>query len=79
MANFPAEFGEPVGKTTVYQATLRFFKLQYMPQFTDLNNSATLRVSNEILLPVRLVLLCTCNIPIPYFLIHCTYVPRPGR
>ena len=42
----------PVPRRTVYQVVLRLTALTYMPQYEDLNNTATLKVTNELVLTV---------------------------
>ena len=42
-----------VGEKTVFQATLRLNDLPYMPQFEDLNNTATLKITNALTLLTR--------------------------
>jgi len=43
----------PVDEKTVFQATIRLSSLPFMPQFTDLNNTATLKVTNALTLLTR--------------------------
>ena len=43
----------PVPRRTVYQVMLRLSALTYMPQYEDLNNTATLKVTNELVLTVQ--------------------------
>ncbi len=41
-----------VPKRTVYQVVLRLTNLRFMPQYEDLENAATLKVTNDLLLTV---------------------------
>ncbi len=52
-------YAKRVDKRTVYGLYLRLTELVYMPMFTNLDNTATLKVTNELVLTVRNIFFST--------------------
>lgn len=50
--NYNMETYVKVKKNTVFQTYMVLYDTKYMPQFNDLNNSATLKISNDLMLLV---------------------------
>lgn len=51
--NYNMETYVKVKKNTVFQTYMVLYDTKYMPQFNDLNNSATLKISNDLMLLTR--------------------------